>query len=159
MVHCTVQTAVLIKAHLHYVHLSLPVVLLAAIMKGTVLICCFLSLLHLQATADRAQDSMFHAAVKCLRLDGFLKPNTVHYSVSLPPFAPLPFPSDSSPLPAPRCPYDTRHSCCHSALSQSQFIPSSWPYRDMHSPGRRGRAATHAFIHPFCIFWWPLVFI
>lgn len=52
------------------------------------------------------------------------------------------------PLPAPALPPDMLHSCCHSALSQSQFIPSCWPFRDMHSPGRRGRAlfSTHAFI-------------
>ncbi len=92
------------------------------------------------SSTARAQASIFQAAVRCLRLEGLLKPNTVHYSSSLPP--------DSSPLPVPCFSLDMLHSCCHSALSQSQFIPSSWPYRDMHSPGRRGQAlaATHAFI-------------
>lgn len=54
----------------------------------------------------------------------------------------------ASPLPAPALPPDMLHSCCHSALSQSQFIPSCWPFRDMHSPGGRGLAlfSTHAFI-------------
>lgn len=76
-------------------------------------------------------------------------PETQHYSLQL---LPPSFPPDSSPLPAPCFPLDALHSCCHSALSQSQFIPSSWPYRDMHSPGRRGRTltATHAFIERFC---------
>lgn len=83
----------------------------------------------------RGQASIFRPAVRCLRLEGLLKPNTVHYRSTRPPSCGLPLPPGTSPLPAP---LDTLHSCCHSALSQSQFIPSSWPYRDMHSPGRRG---------------------
>lgn len=45
---------------------------------------------------------------------------------------------------SPHYPFDMLHSCCHSALSQRQFIPSSCPYRDMHSPGRIARAAFEA---------------
>lgn len=103
------------------------------------------------SSTARAQASIFQAAVRCLRLEGL--PETQHCSLQfLPPCALLPFPPDCSPLPAPIFPLDMLHSCCHSALSQSQFIPSSWPYRDMHSPGRRGRTltATHAFIERFC---------
>lgn len=79
-------------------------------------------------------------------------PETQHCPLQfLPPSIWLPFPPDSSPLPAPCFPLDTLHSCCHSALSQSQFIPSSWPYIDMHSPGRRGQTVTtaHTFKTPF----------
>lgn len=83
-------------------------------------------------------------------------PETQHWSLQFLPPSPPPFRSPSlsapHPLPAPCFPLETLHSCCHSALSQSQFIPSSWPYRDMHSPGRRGQAlpATRAFIDLFC---------
>ena len=107
------------------------------------------------SSTARAQAFIFQAAVRCLRLEGLLKPNTGHYSFSLPPsLPPLHSPSlpRPPPLPSPCCHLEPLHSCCHSALSQSQFIPSSWPYRDMHSPGRRGRAlpATPAFIDLFC---------
>lgn len=89
--------------------------------------------------------SIFQAAVRCLRLEGL--PETQHCSLwFLPPCSPSP----PDCMPGPIFPSHILHSCCHSALSQSQFIPSSWPYRDMHSPGRRGRAlaASHAFIDP-----------
>lgn len=70
-------------------------------------------------------------------------PETQHCPLQfLPPSIWLPLPPDSSPLPPPCFSLDTLHSCCHAALSQSQFIPSSCPFRDMHSPGRRGQAAT-----------------
>lgn len=96
------------------------------------------------------QASILWASVRCLRLEGLLKPNTTHYTTSLPPFD-LPSLLDSPPLPVSCSALDMLHSCCHSALSQLQFIPSSWPFRDMHSPGRRGRAvaATHVFTGPF----------
>lgn len=89
--------------------------------------------------------SIFQAAVRCLRLEGL--PETQHCSLwFLPPCSPSP----PDCMPGPIFPSHILHSCCHSALSQSQFIPSSWPYRDMHSPGRRGQAlaASHAFIDP-----------
>lgn len=81
--------------------------------------------------------SIFQAAVRCLRLDGL--PETQHCSLwFLPPYSPSP----PGCMPGPIFPSHILHSCCHSALSQSQFIPSSWPYRDMHSPGRRGLQVT-----------------
>lgn len=93
----------------------------------------------------RSPDSGLHIPVCCQVSKIGRPPETQHYPRQfLPPSVhppPTP-PPDSSPLPAPCFPLDTLHSCCHSALSQSQFIPSSWPFRDMHSPGRRGRAAT-----------------
>lgn len=78
-------------------------------------------------------------------------PETQHCPLQfLPPSIWFPFSPDSSPLPASWFPLDMLHSCCHSALSQSQFIPSSWPYIDMHSPGRRGQtvATAHTFKTP-----------
>lgn len=89
--------------------------------------------------------SVFQPSVRCLRLES-LKPNTVHCSSSLPlsphqTFTLLP------PFPWTSCfALDTLHSCCHSALSQLQFIPSSWPFRVMHSPGTRGWAVTAAHV-------------
>lgn len=105
------------------------------------------------AFSSRAQGAGLHIPGCCQVPKIGRRAETQYCSLQfLPPSARLSFPPDSPPLPAPCFPLDTLHSCCHSALSQSQFIPSSWPYRDMHSPGRRGRAldATHAFTDPIC---------
>lgn len=104
-----------------------------------------LSVLAFRLHSRGPEASIFQAAVRCLRLEGL--PETQHCSLwFLPPCSPSP----PDCMPGPIFPSHILHSCCHSALSQSQFIPSSWPYRDMHSPGRRGRAlaASHAFIDP-----------
>lgn len=96
--------------------------------------------------------SVFQPSVRCLRLES-LKPNTVYCSSSLSSsphqsFNLLPHPSRTSLFAL-----DTLHSCCHSARPQLQFIPSSWPFRVMHSPGRRGWAvaAAHVFIKLLCM--------
>lgn len=61
------------------------------------------------SSTARAQAFVFQAAVRCLRLEGLLKPNTGHYSFSLPPSlpssSPLPFPLGSSPPPSPMLPF------------------------------------------------------